>query len=185
MPVIAARGGKELVGRLFEPLGYAVEVKSSSLDESFLEWDASPYVALTISGTTRLQDMLTHLYVLIPVLDNEKHYWVVANETEKLLRRGEGWLGSHPAFTGARLVKGFNHLPATQLGTSSASSKEPQVAFVSSNDADASAAIAKIAGQLGFAPVELGRLDQGGVPLHIVNERPGGLVFQNLAKLAN
>ena len=96
LPVIAARGGEELVRRLFEPLGYAVEVKGSSLDESFPEWGASPYVALTISGTTRLQDMLTHLYVLIPVLDNEKHYWVAADEIEKLLRRGEGWLGSHP-----------------------------------------------------------------------------------------
>ena len=96
LPVIAARGGEELVRRLFKPLGYAVEVKGSSLDESFPEWGASPYVALTISGTTRLQDMLTHLYVLIPVLDNEKHYWVAADEIEKLLRRGEGWLGSHP-----------------------------------------------------------------------------------------
>ncbi len=96
LPVIAARGGEDLVRRLFEPLGYAVEVKSSSLDDSFPEWGASPYVALTISGNTRLQDLLTHLYVLIPVLDNEKHYWVAADEIEKLLRRGEGWLGSHP-----------------------------------------------------------------------------------------
>ena len=88
------------------------------------------------------------------------------------------------AFTGALLVKGFNHLPAAKLGTSAAS-EGPQVVFLSSNDADASAAVAKVAGQLGFAPVELGRLDQGGVPLHIVNGRPGGLIFQNLAKVAN
>ena len=96
LPVIAARGGENMVRRLFEPLGYAVMVKGSTLDESFPEWGASPYVALTLSGTTRLQDLLTHLYVLIPVLDNEKHYWVAADEIEKLLRRGEGWLGSHP-----------------------------------------------------------------------------------------
>ena len=96
LPVIAARGGEDLVRRLFEPLGYAVTVKGSSLDENFPEWGASPYVALTISGIARLQDLLTHLYVLIPVLDNEKHYWVSADEIEKLLRRGEGWLGSHP-----------------------------------------------------------------------------------------
>jgi 3' terminal RNA ribose 2'-O-methyltransferase Hen1 len=51
---------------------------------------------LTITGTVRLQDLLTHLYVLIPVLDNEKHYWVANDEIEKLLKRGEGWLGSHP-----------------------------------------------------------------------------------------
>ena len=96
LPVIAARGGEDLVRRLFEPLGYDVIVKGSPLDESFPEWGPSPYVALTISGTTRLQDMLTHLYVLIPVLDNEKHYWVSEDEIDKLLRRGEGWLGSHP-----------------------------------------------------------------------------------------
>jgi len=96
LPVIAARGGEDLVRRLFEPLGYGVELKGSELDDRFPEWGESPYVSLTISGTVRLQDLLTHLYVLIPVLDNEKHYWVANDEIEKLLRRGEGWLGAHP-----------------------------------------------------------------------------------------
>jgi 3' terminal RNA ribose 2'-O-methyltransferase Hen1 len=96
LPVIAARGGEELVRRLFEPLGYAVHLKGSQLDDKFPEWGASPYVGLTIAGTVRLQDLLTHLYVLIPVLDNEKHYWVANDEIEKLLKRGEGWLGAHP-----------------------------------------------------------------------------------------
>jgi 3' terminal RNA ribose 2'-O-methyltransferase Hen1 len=96
LPVIAARGGEDLVKRLFEPLGYSVEIQGSQLDEKFPEWGASPYVALTIAGTVRLQDLLTHLYVLIPVLDNEKHYWVANDEIEKLLKRGEGWLGAHP-----------------------------------------------------------------------------------------
>jgi 3' terminal RNA ribose 2'-O-methyltransferase Hen1 len=96
LPVIAVRGGEELVRRLFEPLGYAVELKGSQLDDKFPEWGASPYVGLTIAGTVRLQDLLTHLYVLIPVLDNEKHYWVANDEIEKLLKRGEGWLGTHP-----------------------------------------------------------------------------------------
>ena len=63
---------------------------------SSLTWGASPYVALTIAGTLRLHDLLTHLYVLIPVLDDEKHYWVANDEIEKLLKRGEGWLGTHP-----------------------------------------------------------------------------------------
>ena len=94
--VIAARGGEDLVRRLFEPLGYTVELQGSRLDEKFPEWGESPYVALTVSGTVRLQDLLTHLYVLIPVLDNEKHYWVAQDEIEKLLRRGEGWLPQHP-----------------------------------------------------------------------------------------
>jgi predicted dinucleotide-binding enzyme len=87
------------------------------------------------------------------------------------------------AFVGARLVKAFNHLPAAQLGTNPFLEGQRQAVFVSSNDADASAAVAAMATQLGFAPVELGRLDQGGVPLHVLGGRPGGLLFQNLAKL--
>lgn len=59
-------------------------------------WGESPYVSVEIAGNARLQDLLTHLYVLIPVLDNEKHYWVGDDEIEKLLKRGEGWLGEHP-----------------------------------------------------------------------------------------
>jgi 3' terminal RNA ribose 2'-O-methyltransferase Hen1 len=96
LPVVAARGGEDLVKRLFEPLGYSVETQGSQLDHKFPEWGASPYVALTLAGNVRLQDLLTHLYVLIPVLDNEKHYWVANDEIEKLLKRGEGWLGAHP-----------------------------------------------------------------------------------------
>ncbi|MEH2414924.1 NADPH-dependent F420 reductase [Nostoc sp.] len=87
------------------------------------------------------------------------------------------------AFVGARLVKAFNHLPAKQLGTNSAVKGQRQAIFVSSNDADASAAVAAVATQLGFAPIELGRLDQGGVLLHVLGGRPGALLFQNLAKL--
>jgi predicted dinucleotide-binding enzyme len=87
------------------------------------------------------------------------------------------------AFVGARLVKAFNHLPAAQLGTNPAVEGQRQAVFVSSNDADASAAVAAVATQLGFAPIELGRLDKGGVPLHILGGQPGGLLFQNLVKL--
>jgi 8-hydroxy-5-deazaflavin:NADPH oxidoreductase len=87
------------------------------------------------------------------------------------------------AFVGARLVKAFNHLPAEQLGTNPSGKGQRQVVFVSSNDAGASAAVSTVATQLGFAPVELGRLDEGGVPLHFVNGQPGGLLFQNLEKL--
>jgi 8-hydroxy-5-deazaflavin:NADPH oxidoreductase len=87
------------------------------------------------------------------------------------------------AFVGARLVKAFNHLPAEQLGTNPSLPGQRQVVFVSSNDADASATVAAVVRQLGFAPVELGRLDQGGAPLHVQNGRPGGLLFQNLEKL--
>jgi 3' terminal RNA ribose 2'-O-methyltransferase Hen1 len=96
LPVVAARGGEDLVRRLFEPLGYEVMMAGAKLDDSFPDWGDSPYVSLTIAGTTRLQNLLTHLYVLVPVLDNEKHYWVSSDEIDKLLRKGEGWLGNHP-----------------------------------------------------------------------------------------
>jgi len=96
LPVIAARGGEDLVRRLFAPLGYAVAVKSLPLDEKFPGWGESPYVSLCLSAVVTLQTLLTHLYVLIPVLDNEKHYWVGEDEIEKLLKRGEGWLSQHP-----------------------------------------------------------------------------------------
>lgn len=94
LPVIA--GDDSLVRRLFEPLGYDIEIQEAQLDESFPEWGTSPYVSLRLGGTRRLQDLLMHLYVLIPVLDGKKHYWVAEDEIEKLLRRGEGWLATHP-----------------------------------------------------------------------------------------
>jgi len=84
---------------------------------------------------------------------------------------------------GAKLVKAFNHLPVTQLGTNPPVDGQQQVVFVSSNDADASATIAALAVRLGFAPVELGRLDRGGAALHVLDGKPGGLLFQNLVKL--
>ena len=87
------------------------------------------------------------------------------------------------AFVGARLVKAFNHLPAAQLGTNPPLEGQRQAVFVSSNDADASATVAAIATELGFAPVELGKLAQGGAPLHVLDGQPGGLLFQNLVKL--
>src|ERR1700733_2502657 len=87
------------------------------------------------------------------------------------------------AFVGARLVKAFNHLPAAQLGTNPFLEGQRQVVFISSDYSDASATVAAIATQLGFAPVELGRLDKGGAPLHVLGGRPGGLLFQNLVKL--
>lgn len=88
---LRCRGGAELAGRLFAPLGYAVEAKLVSGADA-----AAPYVDMTIAGTVRLSDLLTHLYVLIPVLDSDKHYWVAEDEVDKLLRRGEGWLAQHP-----------------------------------------------------------------------------------------
>jgi 3' terminal RNA ribose 2'-O-methyltransferase Hen1 len=93
---LPCRGDHELITRLFEPLGYHVETRSYPLDETFPDWGTSPYRNVRISGRVRLRDLLTHVYVLVPVLDAEKHYWVGPDEVDKLLRRGETWLTSHP-----------------------------------------------------------------------------------------
>jgi 3' terminal RNA ribose 2'-O-methyltransferase Hen1 len=93
---VPCRGGMELLKRLFEPLGYSLSAEGRSLDEKFPQWGESPYFKVTIEGKIPVRQLLAHLYVLIPVLDNDKHYWVGDDEVEKLLRRGEGWLANHP-----------------------------------------------------------------------------------------
>src|SRR5262245_7411688 len=86
------RGGLEFAVRLFAPLGY--EVAGSPLPDR--RGEPSRYWDVTMSGAVPLAQLLTHLYVLIPVLDDEKHYWVGEDEVDKLLRKGEGWLPQHP-----------------------------------------------------------------------------------------
>ena len=93
---VSCRGGEDFLRRLFEPLGYTVQANAASLDPTVPEWGASRYFDVRLSGEKRLADLLAHLYVLIPVLDDEKHYWVGDDEVEKLLRHGEGWLATHP-----------------------------------------------------------------------------------------
>ena len=94
--VIPSRGGETLLARLFEPLGYTVKTECHELDPQFPDWGMSPYHTLTLSNTVRLADLLSHLYVLIPVLDDNKHYFVDQHEVDKLLAKGEGWLSKHP-----------------------------------------------------------------------------------------
>ena len=93
---LPCRGGEQFLHRLFEPLGYEVAATHYYLDEVFPEWGPGPYHTVRLKGRVRLQDLLTHIYVLVPVLDAEKHYWVGADEVDKLLEKGEGWLGNHP-----------------------------------------------------------------------------------------
>lgn len=93
---LPARGGAGLVSDLFSPLGYEVSVAPIALDPVRTDWGDSPYVALTLKATTRLSALLTHLYVLIPVLDDRKHYFVGDDELQKLMAKGEGWLADHP-----------------------------------------------------------------------------------------
>jgi 3' terminal RNA ribose 2'-O-methyltransferase Hen1 len=89
-------GGEPLIRRIFEPLGYEVSVVRAPLDERFPQWGESDLYTITLSTKQTVQNLLNHLYVLIPVLDNAKHYFVDATEIEKLMRRGEGWLPAHP-----------------------------------------------------------------------------------------
>lgn len=94
--VLPCHGGEGALRRLFEPLGYTVTAQGYALDEQFPDWGASPYFSVTLEAIVRLSDLLTHLYVLVPVLDDEKHYWVGDDEVEKLLRHGGDWLTAHP-----------------------------------------------------------------------------------------
>ncbi|AKN71954.1 methyltransferase type 12 [Streptomyces sp. PBH53] len=97
VPALPARGGPDLVRRLFEPLGWTVTADPVPLDTAFPEWGDSRYVRLLLeSDRLTLAEALRHLYVLLPVLDDAKHYWVAADEVDKLLRAGEGWLPEHP-----------------------------------------------------------------------------------------
>ncbi|MFI8855807.1 3' terminal RNA ribose 2'-O-methyltransferase Hen1 [Streptomyces prasinus] len=97
IPALPARGGPALVGRLFEPLGWTVTADPVALDPEFPEWGDSRYVRLVLEADTlTLAQALRHLYVLLPVLDDAKHYWVSSDEVDKLLRAGEGWLPGHP-----------------------------------------------------------------------------------------
>lgn len=93
----APAGGEALIRKFFEPLGYKVSIQHLTLDEKFPEWGSSKYFTVKISQQIRLCDLLTHLYVLIPALDNDKHYYVSQDEVDKLLARGENWLSTHPA----------------------------------------------------------------------------------------
>lgn len=96
LDVLPVRGGADFLQRIFEPLGYVVEARRHPLDERFPDWGESSYYSVTITGVKTLSELLTHLYVLAPVFDNEKHYFVGDDELQKLLAKGGGWLAAHP-----------------------------------------------------------------------------------------
>jgi 3' terminal RNA ribose 2'-O-methyltransferase Hen1 len=94
VPALRCRGGGTLADRVFAPLGWAVDTRSHPLTPP--EWGDSPYLGLRLTGELRLADALNHLYVLLPVLDDAKHYWVSTEEVDKLIRAGGNWLAGHP-----------------------------------------------------------------------------------------
>jgi 3' terminal RNA ribose 2'-O-methyltransferase Hen1 len=124
---LPARGGPELVKKLFEPLGYVVTCEHIAMDPARPDWGASPYLKLLLSAETQLSKLLTHLYVLIPVLDARKHYFVGDDELEKLLAKGEGWLQAHPEkeLIVSRYLKGRRSLVREALARLTEDEGEP------------------------------------------------------------
>ncbi len=96
LPVLPVRGGEEVLLRLFEPLGYSVAASRIPLDEQFPSWGDSRYLSVRLAGRQTVRGALEHLFVMIPVLDDRKHYWIGQEEIDKLVRRGGDWLPSHP-----------------------------------------------------------------------------------------
>ncbi|MDR2639675.1 MAG: 3' terminal RNA ribose 2'-O-methyltransferase Hen1 [Helicobacteraceae bacterium] len=93
---LPCKSGKAALNRVFEPLGYEVAYDSLAPDERFGERGESAYVNLTIGAEVRLCDLLRHIYLLIPVFDAKKHYWIGGDEVDKLTRLGAQWLPNHP-----------------------------------------------------------------------------------------
>ena len=94
VPALRCRGGTTLAHRVFAPLGWQVDTQAQPFTPA--DWGDSPYLGLRLTGELRLADALNHLYVLLPVLDDAKHYWVSTEEVDKLIRAGGGWLAGHP-----------------------------------------------------------------------------------------
>lgn len=92
----APKGGAMLIRKMFEPLGYQVKLQQHILDKQFTNWGDSKYFTLELSQTVTIKELLSHLYVLIPALDNDKHYFISQSEIDKLLEKGRGWLANHP-----------------------------------------------------------------------------------------
>ena len=115
--MLPCRGDTTMLEKVFMPLGYDVKWEGGLLDECFPEWGNSFYVNLTIRGKKRLQDLLRHIYVLIPVFDYRKHYWIGNAEIEKLLAHSAGWLENHPekVFITRRYFSKFGHFTMLAL----------------------------------------------------------------------
>src|SRR5579885_2572276 len=96
LPAVACAAGEPLITRLFAPLGYTVTTTRLPLDPNFPAWGQADLYTVQLEGEQTVPDVFSHLYVLLPVLDNSKHYYVDSAETEKLLENGGAWLAGHP-----------------------------------------------------------------------------------------
>lgn len=93
---LPVRGGDELIKRIFQPLDYRITSERHPLDEQFPGWGKSPYHSVQLEQTIELSRLLQHLYVLMPVFDMTKHYYIGQDEVEKLLAKAHDWLADHP-----------------------------------------------------------------------------------------
>jgi 3' terminal RNA ribose 2'-O-methyltransferase Hen1 len=127
LAVVPCRGGEKFLRSLFEPLGYLVNGQRHPLDEAFPDWGDGPYFTVELAAKCRLRELLAHLYVLIPVLDDDKHYWVGDDEVDKLLRHGERWLAAHPERDNIsrRYLKHQRRLPASPMRTTPIRTLQP------------------------------------------------------------
>lgn len=135
IPVLPSRGGGKLISELFEPLGYTVNSNQFAFDDGLTEWGNSPYHSVSLSAELTLSELLKHLYILIPVLDDEKHYWVGEDEIEKLLRHGNDWIPEHPSKHKivSRYLKKQNSLSKQALKQLEVD--EDRVKYIQDNDA--------------------------------------------------
>ncbi len=95
LPAVACDAGEKLITNVFAPLGYTVVTTRLPLDPQFPAWGQANLYTVTLEGEQTVPDVLNHLYVLLPVLDNTKHYYVAEDEITKLLDRGGAWLATH------------------------------------------------------------------------------------------
>jgi 3' terminal RNA ribose 2'-O-methyltransferase Hen1 len=118
IPALPCRGGAGVAERLFTPLGWSVRATPVPLDPTMPAWGGSCYLDVRLTADLRLADALNHLYVLLPVLDDAKHYWVSTDEVDKLVRAGQGWLGTHPErdLVTRRYLAHQRHLVMTAVG---------------------------------------------------------------------
>ena len=99
LPAVPIGGDRRIIDQLFEPLGYRSTIVVPPLDHRYPDWGSATVADVTLEGTVTMGELLRHLYVLLPVLDDDKHYWIDDAEVSKLLRQGEGWLTDHPERT--------------------------------------------------------------------------------------
>ena len=128
LAAVPCRGSEGLASDLFTPLGYEIGTEAAADPD-----EGRRYRNLTLRATKTLSEMLSHLYVLLPVLDNQKHYFIGKAELEKLLARGKGWLETHPLqqliterYLGGRRALASEALGRLEPGESDGAADEPE-----------------------------------------------------------